>query len=275
MAYKDIVVHLNQDEGSSARLDAAIGLTGLGEGRVIGVYVRPGSITPEYAGLEAQQELLSILSKWDEKHRELEIEAERLFNDRTTRTSTSSEWRLMEGDPADAVTTCARYADITIVGQAGPHDGTAAGLADSVVLGAGGPVLVWPHSGSFDVNSDTIMLAWNGTREAKRALADSLPLLRQAGKVIVIGINTGDGEHIAGTDACTHLARHGVNAEPRHILTSPADSDSASLLSAIRECGAGLLVMGAYGHHRMRELLLGGMTRDLLRQLIVPVLMSH
>ena len=163
---------------------------------MIGVYVRPGAAAPEYAAIEARQELLSILSKWDEKQGELETESERLF-------------------------------------------------------------------------------AWNGTREAKRALADSLPLLRQAGKVIVIGINTGDGEHIAGADACAHLARHGVNAEPRHILTSPADSDSASLPSAVRDSGAGLLVMGAYGHHRMRELLLGGMTRDLLRRMTVPVLMSH
>jgi len=275
MAYKDIVVHLDQNEGSAARLDAAIGLAGLGEGRVIGIYVRAASIAPEYAGIEAQQELLSILSKWDEKHHELEIEAERLFNDRTARTGTLSEWRPMQGDPVGAVTTCAHYADITIVGQAGPHDGASAGLADSVVLGAGGPVLVWPHSGSFDVNPGTVMLAWNGTREAKRALADSLPLLRQANKVIVVGINTGDGEHIAGADACAHLARHGVNAEPRHILTSPAESDSASLLSAVRDSGAGLLVMGAYGHHRMRELLLGGMTRDLLRRMTVPVLMSH
>ena len=97
------------------------------------------------------------------------------------------------------------------------------------------------------------MLAWNGTREAKRALADALPLLRLAGKVIVIGINTGDGDHMLGDDACTHLARHGVNAEPRHILTPPADSDSASLLSSIRESGTGLLVMGVYGHHRSRQ----------------------
>lgn len=275
MTYKDIVVHLDQDEGSAARLDAAIGLAGLGEGRVIGVHVRSASVTPEYAGIEAQQELLSLLSKWDEQQDELETGAERLFNDRTVRAGTPSEWRLMQGDPVDAVTACARHADIAIVGQAGPHDGAAAGLADSVVLGAGGPVLVWPHAGSFDVTPGTVMLAWNGTREAKRALADSLPLLRQAGKVIVIGINTGDGEHIAGADACAHLARHGVNAEPRHILTSPAESDSASLLSAVKDSGAGLLVMGAYGHHRMRELLLGGMTRDLLRRMTVPVLMSH
>ena len=162
------------------------------------------------------------------------------------------------------------------MGQTDPDDANSlSGLADSVVLGAGGPVLVWPYAGSFSVNAETVMLAWNSTREAKRALSDALPLMRQASKVIVLGIDTGDGKHIPGADVSTYLARHGVSAEARHTVSSSDLGASDALLSEISDHGAGLLVMGGYGHHRMREVLLGGVTRDILRQMTVPVLMSH
>ncbi len=136
-------------------------------------------------------------------------------------------------------------------------------------------MLLWPYIGSFDVNAETVMLAWNGTCEAKRALSDALPLLRQAGKTIVFGVDTGDGTHAPGADISVHLARHGVAAETRH-RTASSDLDASDiLLSEISDQGAGLLVMGGYGHHRMREVLLGGLTRSILRHMTVPVLMSH
>ena len=143
------------------------------------------------------------------------------------------------------------------------------------MIGAGGPVLIWPYAGSFAVHADTIMLAWNGTREAKRALADALPLLRQASKVIVFGVDTGDGKHIPGAEISAYLARHRVTTEARHTISSSDLGAGDAVLSEISDHGAGLLVMGGYGHHRMRELLLGGVTRDILRQMTVPVLMSH
>ena len=93
--------------------------------------------------------------------------------------------------------------------------------------------------------------------------------------MIVLGIDTGDGKHIPGAEASAHLARHGVRAEARHATTSSDIHAGDALLSEISDHGAGLLVMGGYGHHRMRELLLGGVTRDILRQMTVPVLMSH
>ena len=187
-----------------------------------------------------------------------------------------SEWRLTTGDPVDAVTTSAHYADIAVVGQTDPDDANSlSGLADSVVLGAGGPVLVWPYAGSFSANAETVMLAWNSTREAKRALSDALPIMQQASRVIVLGIDTGDGKHIPGADVSAYLARQGVSAEARHTISSSDLGASDALLSEISDLGAGLLVMGGYGHHRMREVLLGGVTRDILRQMTVPVVMSH
>ena len=163
-----------------------------------------------------------------------------------------------------------------IVVHVGPDDANSlSGMADSVVLGAGGPVLVWPYAGPFSANAETIMLAWNSTREAKRALSDALPIMQQASRVIVLGIDTGDGKHIPGADVSAYLARHGVSAEARHTISSSDLGASDALLSEISDLGAGLLVMGGYGHHRMREVLLGGVTRDILRQMTVPVVMSH
>ena len=273
MAYRDIVVCLAEDKRSSSRLDATIGLAERHEGKVTGVYVQPPLAVPGYAGANFPPEFLERL---DTEQRERAEEAEHEFRERTAKAAVSSEWRPVAGDPVEAVTTSAHYADIAIVGQTDPGDGRSIeGFADSVVLGAGGPVLVWPYAGSFDLDPATVMIAWNGTREAKRAVSDALPFLQRANKAIVLGIDTGDGTHTPGTDICAHLARHGVKAEARQGFTSVNVDASNALLNAIADEGARLLVMGAYGHHRMRELLLGGMTRDVLRHMTVPVLMSH
>lgn len=273
MAYRDIVVHLGEDGRSPARLDAAIGLAELHESRVTGAYVAPSLAIPEYASDGFPPEFRERLAA---ERRQRAEEAERRFGERTAKVSAPAEWRLFSGDPVEVVTTNAHYADLTVVGQTDSDDARSTqGLADSVVMGAGGPVLVWPCTGSFDLDPATVTVAWNGTREAKRAVSDALPLLRRARKVVVLGVDTGDGTHTPGTDICAHLARHGVTAEARHTV-STTDIDAGNvLLNAVADDGAGLLVMGAYGRHRMRELLLGGMTRDILRRMTVPVLMSH
>ncbi|MDE0392476.1 MAG: universal stress protein [Rhodospirillales bacterium] len=273
MAYKEIVVHVAPDERSPQRLDAAVELAERHEGKVTGVYVLSRLVVPGFASFELSTE---VYKRLDTEQRALAEEAERRFAERLGKSTAASEWRLMTGDPVDALTTSAHYADITVVGQTDTDDShSVAGMADSVVLAAGGPVLVWPYTGSFSVDAATIMLAWNGTRESKRALSDALPLMQAADKVIVLGINTGDGKHIPGADVSKFLARHGVNAEARHTVSSSDLGASDALLSEISDHGANLLVMGGYGHHRMREVLLGGVTRDILRQMTVPVVMSH
>lgn len=273
MAYRDILVHVSRDRRSPVRLDAAIGLAERHGGRVTGVYVRS---RPAVSGRDKHDAPADAPKEWDRQRGDPATEAEELFAERMARTDVLHEWRFLQGNPVEVVTTCARYADITVVGQTDKDDeAVIAGLVDNLVLDAGGPVLVWPYAGSFDTRAETVLLAWNGTREAKRALSDALPLLRQANNVIVFSIGTDDGTHLPGAEASAHLARHGVKADARH---RPASSDIAAadiLLSAISDYSVDLLVMGAYGRHRLRELLLGGMTRDILRRMTVPVLMSH
>ena len=273
MEYKDIVVHLGTDRRSAARLDAAIELAERHEGRVTGVYVLTKRNIPGFVRCEIPPE---ILKRLDTEERTFADEAEAQFVERAARTQVPCEWRLMTGDPVEAVSTSAHYADITIVGQTDPDDGrSASGLADGVVLGGGGPVLVWPYAGACHTTAATVLLAWNGSREATRAVADAMPLLQQARKVIVFGVNKNDGRHIPGADVSTHLAHHGVRAEARHTRTSLGIHIGDVLLSEIGDHGIGLLVMGGYGHNRLRERLFGGVTRDILRETTVPVLMAH
>ena len=273
MEYKDIVVHLGTDHRSAARLNAAIELAENYEGRVTGVYVLSPRNIPGFVRCEIPPE---VLKRLDTEERTFAEEAEARFADRTSRTQVPCEWRLMKGDPVEAVSTSAHYADITIVGQTDPDDGrTVNGLADGVVLGGGGPVLVWPYAGSCHATAATILLAWNGSREATRALADAMPLLQQARKVIVFGVDRDDRTHIPGADVSAHLAHHGVRAEARHTRTTFGIRTGDTLLSEIGDCGIGLLVLGGYGHRRWRERLFGGVTRDVLRETTVPVLMAH
>src|SRR5690606_8100412 len=185
------------------------------------------------------------------------------------------EWRVMDGDPVDAMTLCTRYADIAVVGQANPDEpGINARMVPELLLAAGRPILVVPYVGTYTSFGRRIMVAWNGNREATRAVHDALPLLKKAEQVIVFCVNPSDDQHIPGSDMALHLSRHGVNAEPRHVV-APDIGVGDALLSAAADHAVDVLVMGGYGRSRLRELVLGGATRQILQSMTVPVLLSH
>ena len=193
----------------------------------------------------------------------------------------SAEWRLVpEGPDADPALH-ARYADLTILGQLDPDRGEAEMLRprpEQVTFASGRPMLVVPYAGHFETVGQRIVIAWNATREAARAVHDALPLLSAAETVIVLTIDAREGpERAWRTARCGYLAAFGEarrqGASRAHRLGR--SSGGEVLLSRAADLGADLLVMGAYGHSRMRELLLGGVTRSLLHSMTVPVLMSH
>lgn len=193
----------------------------------------------------------------------------------------SVEVRRLLGDPVQGLATSARYADLVVIGQVDQE--TADGpeqrdFPDHAILAAGRPTLVVPYAGAFPTLGEHAVIAWNATRESTRAVTDALPLLKRAKKVTVIvgDAKPGAGGHgdTPGADVALYLARHGVSVEVSPERTAGIDVGSL-LLSRISDLGADLLVMGAYGHSRVRELVLGGVTRTLLREMTVPVLMSH
>ena len=149
-------------------------------------------------------------------------------------------------------------------------------MIEGALFGSGRPLIVVPHTHKQGLKLDRIIICWDGSRPAARAIADSLPFLQRAKSidiVVVTGERDKSGE-ITGTNMRRHLARHGITVEIKHITRGGAGVQNAILAHA-SETGADFMVLGGYGHSRLREFILGGVTRSILRSMTVPVLMSH
>ncbi len=186
------------------------------------------------------------------------------------------EYREAWGFAEDVALNHARHADAIVVPQPdGQLPPDVAALGEALVLSAGRPVIFVPNAGNFAGTAKHVVCAWNNTREAARAVADALPLLRAAEKVSILSIDPDNAaKRLPGADIALHLARHGVKAEATTTYSGDLSVGDA-LLSRLADLGADFLVMGAYGHSRAREAIFGGATRDVLDHMTVPVLMSH
>lgn len=273
MAYKTIVLHIDSTEHCNARIDHACALAAKFEAHLVGLAVLAPLSIPGTAPTEVVVDLLS--EQWEADRTALAAQAEAFAATARARGVASVEPRFVVGVPEYVASLHARYADLVVVGQGAASEG---GIAESLVLNAGRPVLVVPRDSERRPVGDRIMVAWNARREATRALTDALPLLQRARQVDVVTVNAepqrdGHGE-LPGADIALYLARHGVKA---NVLATAADGVDVGdwLLSRASDLGADTLVMGAYGHSRLRELVLGGATRTVLDSMTVPVLMSH
>jgi nucleotide-binding universal stress UspA family protein len=279
MSYKDILVHVDDSPQVESRLGTAAALAKDHGAHLTAIYAIPDNFVSLYAGdgyVSAE-----LIESEAERAKERAAEAEKNFKAIIGRLGVDAEWRQGTGYAADVVSLNAKYSDITVMGQANPDDPQNypnPGLAAEVALGAGRPILVVPYIGTQQEVGKNVLVAWNGSREATRAVNDALPILERADKVTVLAINPrkGGGDHgdIPSADIALHLARHGVKAEASQTVSEDMDVGGV-LLSRLSDLGADLVVMGAYGHSRMRELMMGGATRDLLRYMTVPVLLSH
>jgi nucleotide-binding universal stress UspA family protein len=277
MGLKDILLHVDNSRACESRIRMAVELAQAQDAHLTGLYVRPQLELPGYLEAEVGVELLEIQRQ---AVADLAEAAADTFQNLTGREGLSAEWRAVDGGLARNLNLHARYADVVVVGQADDDDPrcVSQGLADRVVLECGRPVLVCPYIGAQFPLAERVVVAWNATREAVRAVNDALPFLVRAKKVEVIAVNpepgdAGDGD-IPSADICLHLARHGVKAEAHLIQASEIEVGDVLLSRTAEEAGA-LVVMGAYGHSRLREMVLGGVTRHLLEHMTVPVLMSH
>jgi nucleotide-binding universal stress UspA family protein len=188
--------------------------------------------------------------------------------------------RTLDLDAADVFIQHARHADLTILSQADPEEMSAlrGQFTADVLMGSGRPAIVIPYIGPAPTLGQRILIAWDGGREATRAVNDALPLLKRAQAVTVLSVNpdvssNGDRRD-PGADISLHLARHGVNVTAARTVAREISVGDV-ILADIADNGIDLLVMGAYGHSRLRELVLGGVTRHLLEHMTAPVLMSH
>ena len=192
----------------------------------------------------------------------------------------SYEARVVEAEPLDAVVRAGRCCDLVVIGQTDPQvnvEGVARDFPQQVVLHTGAPVLVVPYVGACDAPGKRVLVAWKDSREAARALRDALPVLHGAAQILLVEIGQ-DGAAAADSagprrDAVSWLARHGIVAEARFEPRSIGAGDA--LLRLASELSCDLIVMGAYGHSRLSEWVLGGVTRHLLAHMTVPTFMSH
>jgi nucleotide-binding universal stress UspA family protein len=279
MTYKSLLVHIDDTERSSHRVEVAGRIARDFGARVVGVYLVPtAAMTPSVSALLPE----SIVSQRLQASGEAQQRAQARFREATAAAGlTAVEWRAPAGEPRHAIVAHARGADLAIIGQPDGRDDDAAfahDIANAAVLESGRPVIAIPYIGVKGRVGDTVLIALDHSRESARAVADALPLLARARKVVVLAIRTTAAESLDDTQARTQvvafLEGHGISADVQQI-DRPNITIGEMLLSRSADSGADLIVMGAYGHARLQEAVLGGVTRTMLDAMTVPVLMSH
>ncbi|WP_420992041.1 universal stress protein [Cupriavidus sp. 30B13] len=278
MEYKTLLVELGPDTGCADRVRLAAGLARHSGASVTGVTATGMRLEPlrgagddagRYAELARRQLLAQGAAASAEFHRVMQEAAPEV----------SCTHRLIEEDPGWALAREGRLADLIVLARLPGLESLPVLVAQTpeyVMLEAGRPVLLVPP-GVRSLACGHVAVAWDGGREAARAVADAMPLLRRAARVSVISAPAADGgtpqPQAAPAALCEHLASHGIAAAVHAV--PGGQRPGPLLLAAVRELQADLLVAGGYGHARLRELVTGGTTRTLMRQSDIPVLMSH
>ena len=277
MSIATILVHVDNSSANESRFRTAVALTEEFEAHLIALFVVPTYTIPIYAEVPIGADVFETARQ---AILESAANAQSTCENIAKSTGVSLEWRLVEGHVVNTLNEHARYCDLVVLGQSneGDLDDMSMEVADHVVLEAGAPCLVVPYIGVKKGLPDNVLLAWNGSMESARAAKDALPLMKRAQQVKVLLINPEEGEvdegDIPGADIGAYLARHGIKAETNCVHNKQISAGDI-LLSQAADLSADLLVTGAYGHTRLRERILGGVTRHLLEHMTVPVFMSH
>jgi nucleotide-binding universal stress UspA family protein len=279
MTLKSILVHVDDSPQCEHRLEVATRLARDFGAHLSGIYVVPLPVVPAIMSTGYFPE--GFIAEQEELERERAAKAKSAFDAHMARTGIAPEWRQREGALASIVSMNARYADLTIVSQADPSSRPGYEILElpaEVALTSGRPALVVPFLGAGRTVGTHVLVGWNASREATRAVNDAIPLLQRAKKVTVLAVDPeggpeGHGE-VPSADIALHLARHGIKVEAAQTVAGDIDVGDA-MLSRAADLGADLIVVGAYGHSRMREFILGGVTRHLLQHMTVPLLISH
>jgi nucleotide-binding universal stress UspA family protein len=278
MTYKTILVHLNRESRARALLDTASQLVERFNAHLVGLHVFPANRTMPPVPLplvgEVAAQIRGAIKKEDEA-----IKA--VFDEMTAGRPFTSEWRSIVNerrDPAQVVLGQAHAAELIVTSQADPNWQLSDLLdfPDRLTIGAGRPVLVVPNFGRHAGVPRNVLVAWTNSRESARAIGDAMPILKLASRVHLMTILEAgaSGEDGSLADAAAALRRHGIDPVVSRPLGTEFTTGEELRVRAIDDA-AELLVMGCYGHSRMREMALGGVTRHLLREATIPLLLSH
>ena len=276
--YKDILVHVDTSDACATRLEVAIGLAKAHDARVKGLYVRNYPKVPKWVVVQLGPDVVEVQKQYAVKAME---QAEEAFRKALGRKKVDVSWCAADGDLIDSVVTHGRYADLIILSrlETGKAADAEKRLIAQVAMEVGRPVLVLPPGYAGGVPGKSVLIAWDGSREAARAVSDAMPVLRKAKTVMVSAVADPDDEVSdcipdAAAALVAHLAAQGVEAKA--MARDGHDSKvGKTLLVCAEDAKADLIVMGAYGRSRLRDLVLGGTTRYVLKHTTLPILMSH
>lgn len=279
VTYRTILLHLDDAADAGRRTDAAIQLATAHDAHLTALYAPPRLYQQWLPEAGMRTEILARQKAEDDARAKAALER---FEAAAAKAGlTRHETRRAEGDPREQLGLHGRYADLIVVGQADPNaPGTreSASIVEDLILSCGRPVLLVPYIGLLQQVGRRILVAWDASREAARAVADAMPMLERADSVRVVSVDAkpsanGHGQ-MPGADLALYLARHGIDVEVAHVGSSGVAVGDV-LLNQASDHDADMIVMGCYGHARLRELVLGGATRTMLRTTPVPVLMAH
>ncbi len=269
---KSVLLYANPDSGLESRLQAALDVVRLFSGHLTCLQATPfdGFIMGDpFGGIYALPTVLENVRKAEEEHRE-QIEA------RLRSEGVSWDWIRLDGSPGQVVTDRSRLSDLIVLSLSGDGVSPSAdplSIAADVAVHARAPVLAVPQASRPANFAGAALVAWNGSPESCHALRMALPMLQKASAVHIATV-VNDRTEFPATDGCQYLARQGIEAE-LHEWPRSDRSISEALLDAADKLRADYLVMGAYGHTRLREAILGGTTRDMLGDSRIPLVLAH
>ncbi|MGY3505167.1 universal stress protein [Bradyrhizobium sp. USDA 4471] len=275
---KDIVVNLEHDVSRDRALEFAITVAEAFDAHIAGVAFAYAPDFPGYVMLEIPPNIVALMVEESEKAAEAAV---RRFDGTARRSQLSAEHRLVRTVGTEAPTlfaAIARRFDLSTFLQSSPDGVANDDMIESALFESGRPVIVVPYINKNGLKLDRVVCCWDGGRPAARAIDDALPLLAKAQKVDLLIIENdktkNETTEIRGVEMASHLARHDVKVEIE-IIPAPDVGVADAILSHVADESGTLIVMGGYGHAKLREIILGGVTRDILKSMTVPVFMSH
>jgi nucleotide-binding universal stress UspA family protein len=300
MALRDMLVCVDDSAAGKVRFELALNLAQANKAHLTAVYALPelhavgvppalpglpptvlGPVSPDGAGVIGGEPIATAGSAGQVVPAAERADAiERRFREELPVREIDGEWRMLGRVEMAELVELAKAVDLVVLGQypADDADGGTWLRPDDLLIDIGRPVLVVPYAGVFGEVGRRVLIAWDGTREANRALHDALPLMGNAEEVTVVHIGRRetdlDADRRALDQIARHLARHGIAARPEESPRGDIPVPDI-LLSRAADLGADMIVAGAYHHSHLRESLLGGVSRGLLEHMTVPVLMSH
>ncbi|MEE3625619.1 universal stress protein [Nitrospirillum sp. BR 11752] len=290
MSYRKILSVLTGGAGDRAALAAAFALARRDGGHVLGLVPNPDpreAVPALGEGVSGAlvEEIMTMVEQESRNHRTrahqtfdavLAEAGATLAESPDAAAPVTGDFREVVGNQEDVAVVQARLADVSVMAQvAETTGGEALLMLEAILLDSARPLLVVPPSFNADAGlGRRIVIAWNGSRESAQAAAQALPLLTTAETVTVIAVETDKTDGAAGRDLADYLAWHGVKAQVRQPMAE-GRSVGALLLAEAKAANADLLVLGGYGHSRLREMILGGVTRHILYNATLPVLLAH